>query len=202
MKRLKDWHIIVLLGITIVLYARIFMKNDSSASPALTREMEETFEQFASELEEENRQILDHILRLKNGYETETARLAGRLERLEQQVDALVAAESKEIAPPNATARSEESAPRIAAPVIRHATVPLVHKNDSAEKVEFDGAVQPTRIEESSPAPRSVKERYDQLFRWYDEGKSIDWISKKSGMQVGEIQLILKLARQEEASRG
>ncbi len=197
---MKDWHIIVLLGITIILYARIFMKDDYSRSQALTREMEETFEQFANDLEEENKQIMDYILKLKNGYEMETAKLNGRLERLENQLDALTASLNGVTATPNAeeTDLNAENAPSQT-----DAVDPQAVAKEASMAATDPGAEDPSNpTEPDSPAPLTIQERYKSLFQWYREGKSIDWISKQTGMQKGEIQLIMKLARQEEASRG
>lgn len=46
----------------------------------------------------------------------------------------------------------------------------------------------------------TIQSRYPDLFRLYDEGKSIEAISKKLGMNKGEVQLIIQLAKQEAAA--
>ncbi|MNJ40883.1 hypothetical protein D3C77_357880 [compost metagenome] len=45
----------------------------------------------------------------------------------------------------------------------------------------------------------SFHERYPELFELYDQGKSIDMIAKAVGIQRGEVQLILQLAKKEES---
>ncbi|MNP20313.1 hypothetical protein D3C76_1128800 [compost metagenome] len=46
----------------------------------------------------------------------------------------------------------------------------------------------------------SIKHRYAEVFELHEQGKSIDVIGKLVGLQRGEIQLILQLAKQEGAS--
>lgn len=44
----------------------------------------------------------------------------------------------------------------------------------------------------------SVRNRYGDLFQLHNDGKSIEYIAKKLGMNKGEVQLILTLARRED----
>jgi DNA-binding NarL/FixJ family response regulator len=53
--------------------------------------------------------------------------------------------------------------------------------------------------QEEDPKRESIKDRYTELFRLYDEGKSMDAISRQTGIQLGEVQLILQLAEREES---
>ncbi|WKL01189.1 hypothetical protein Q0F98_31440 [Paenibacillus amylolyticus] len=52
---------------------------------------------------------------------------------------------------------------------------------------------------ESLPQRESIKDRYAELFTLHAEGKSMDAISKQTGIQRGEVQLILQLAEREES---
>lgn len=63
------------------------------------------------------------------------------------------------------------------------------------------------QISETEPIPsgqkpvnerESIKDRYSEVFHLYDEGKSVDAIAKQTGIQRGEVQLILQLAEREE----
>ncbi|MNG03181.1 hypothetical protein D3C84_862490 [compost metagenome] len=47
----------------------------------------------------------------------------------------------------------------------------------------------------------SIRDRYVELFELYDQGKSIEAVARKLGMNKGEIQLIIQLAKQEEGAR-
>ncbi|WP_042160514.1 DUF6115 domain-containing protein [Paenibacillus gorillae] len=51
------------------------------------------------------------------------------------------------------------------------------------------------------PAPTTIQSRYAELLELYSQGKSIELIAKKLGMNKGEVQLILQLAKQEEGAR-
>jgi predicted RNase H-like nuclease (RuvC/YqgF family) len=46
-----------------------------------------------------------------------------------------------------------------------------------------------------------IRGRFPEVFSLYDAGKSIEYIAKKTGMNKGEIQLIVTLASKEEQSR-
>lgn len=175
MNRLKEWQIVALLGITIIVYARLFLRDH----PSRTKEseslpFEEAVEHFAYEIEEENKKILEHIKHLKSSYDKETAKLNGKVERLEKQVDALQSALA------SYSLHQQEQ---------REAENPANH----GEKKEAP------KKEQTSPL--SIESRYETILTYYRNGKSIDWIAKKTGVHHGEIQLILKLANQEAAQR-
>jgi len=52
------------------------------------------------------------------------------------------------------------------------------------------------------PVPgRGIRSRYPELFAWHDAGKSVEYIAKKTGMNKGEVMLILQLAKREEQHR-
>lgn len=53
--------------------------------------------------------------------------------------------------------------------------------------------------EEAEPPQEQVRDRYPELFELYGKGKSIDMIAKTMGLQRGEVQLILQLAKKEES---
>lgn len=52
---------------------------------------------------------------------------------------------------------------------------------------------------ETLPGRESIKDRYAELFNLHAEGKSMDAISKQTGIQRGEVQLILQLAEREDS---
>lgn len=70
-----------------------------------------------------------------------------------------------------------------------------------AEADQQAAATSDLQVEQESQEPRreSIKDRYTELFRLHDEGKSMDAIAKQTGIQLGEVQLILQLAEQEES---
>jgi len=74
----------------------------------------------------------------------------------------------------------------------------LVHSTEITNKLEPEINIEETPEIELEP---NIKSRYSDLFALYSQGKSIEYIAKKSGMNNGEVQLIIQLARQEEQFR-
>jgi len=70
-------------------------------------------------------------------------------------------------------------------------------RKETAEKLQ-DAATDIKPIVQSEPV-NSIKTRYPKLFELDEQGKSIDSIAKLTGLQRGEVQLILQLAKQEES---
>jgi hypothetical protein len=56
-------------------------------------------------------------------------------------------------------------------------------------------------VEEPIYTGLSMKSRYKELFSLHDQGKGVEAIAKKLGMNKGEVILILQLSRQEEMTR-
>ncbi|MFS1513173.1 hypothetical protein VQL36_12140 [Chengkuizengella sp. SCS-71B] len=46
-----------------------------------------------------------------------------------------------------------------------------------------------------------INERYNELMKLHQDGKSVQYISNKTGINKGEVQLIINLAKQEGKSR-
>lgn len=68
--------------------------------------------------------------------------------------------------------------------------------------VELERSAHPTNEEPSAEqetiVPReTIRDRYAELVTLYDAGKSLDSISRQTGIQRGEVQLILQLAERE-----
>lgn len=68
----------------------------------------------------------------------------------------------------------------------------IIPDNGTVSSTELENAVQ--------PPVNTIKRRYTALFEMYEAGKSMDMIAKSTGMQRGEVQLILQLAKQEEST--
>jgi hypothetical protein len=59
--------------------------------------------------------------------------------------------------------------------------------------------IQPIEIEPAVVIPpTSIRGRYPELLELYDKGRSVEQIAKAMGLNKGEVQLILQLARREE----
>lgn len=190
----EPWVIIALLGAVVFIFAFIQSRSSKSVSeqPDVVREMEETFEQFAKELEEDNRQLMNHLSELKGQYELQNRGLQERIDKLEGE---LKKAELPAAQPVSRVVVSRLKPMGVQSAKSLEAYSPS-HDSPSPSKVPYQEA----SIQEEVSSPR-ISERYQQIFELYGQGKSIEYIAKKMEMNKGEVQLILTLAEQEEALR-
>lgn len=189
------WLYVVLLGAAAVVYAFLIPKPKPdkvvSGGDRVVKEMEQTLEQYMVEMEKENDDLVNLLVQIRQetgakqlalqeqladvrGRLAEMERTAGKHEaRIEQlSVGDLQAAAVREM---------QEAAGRL--------------RNEQIETAAQQQIQEP--LPEMEPV-ESVKSRYPQLFELHDQGKSVDSIAKAIGLQRGEIQLILRLAKREE----
>lgn len=160
------WLYIVLLGACIMLFAWLKPNNAAARPSAGIEEIEETLEQFALELEEDNRQLMEATAGIRSKLEADILKLSGRVDALEKQLLAYAqASPAQPAAQPEAAVSSEQ------------------------------------QEEQAESAPADMKSRYPELFAYYAQGKSMEYIAKKTGMNKGEVELIIQLAKQEEQFR-
>lgn len=170
--------IVALLGTVIIVYAAMLPREKPKTS--LTDDFLESvggmLQQFADELEEENRELLRMVGEMKREHEIQVEALQRRIEQLEARSDAasLTAALLQPVSAP--ASLSSASAPAVSA----------------EERAGGNEDIEPLKF------ANTVRERYRDVFELYDDGKSIDYIARKLGKNKGEVQLILSLARQEE----
>lgn len=199
---MESWLYIVLLGAVVLVFATLKPGKRTEAVPGTTmKDIEATMDQFTAELEEENRQLLELVSEMKHDHEKHTAKLQGRLEALERQnldvtkqLDRLLQAEAQ--------ARVQEAAVQQTAT----SAAPLADKlSAAATGGSAVPAVQPIPAQPETDAEpaggMNIRSRYADLFRLEKQGKSIDHIAKKLGMNKGEVMLILQLAKQEDGAR-
>ncbi|MZQ81561.1 hypothetical protein GQF01_05380 [Paenibacillus sp. 5J-6] len=186
---MQPWMYVVLLGLVVIVYARFLPKEQVASSDKMTvvQEIEETIEHFAAEMDEQNQSLLDLFSKTKQDYEVELAKLAGRLETLEKQKHELSQELTKVHVKDQGTLTSfEEQQAAEGETQIMNSTVVLEP---------------PVLEEEPVYAGLSMKSRYAELFTLHDQGKGVEAIAKKLGMNKGEVSLILQLSRQEEQTR-
>ncbi len=178
---MEPWQYFAMLGSMILVCAFfIFRRSKSSAKTTnVVREIEDTLEYFAAEIEEGNKELKALFTEMRKDYELRMAKLQDRIEYLERQ--------GRELA--RELGKNESQAARTAA-LETPADVPAASPatRDGQEPEELSG----------EPPRWSIRSRYEELFRLHDQGKSMDFIAKKLGMNKGEIVLILQLAKQEE----
>ncbi|KAA9006419.1 hypothetical protein F4V43_05555 [Paenibacillus spiritus] len=191
---MQPWGYIVLLGFVAIAFgltlpARAKTKPADSDRQAL-KEVEAALELYMADIERENGELVNLLGTIKAqsqsgqaALQEQVAELKGQLEELRRtsaQVEARVAA--------NENGLLQVALSGAAGSVRQEQTI-------SEDKIGAD------RIqEENTRTASTIKPRYPQLFELHEQGKSIDYIAKKTGMQKGEVQLILQLAKQEEES--
>ncbi|HEY0826970.1 MAG TPA: hypothetical protein VGE40_02650 [Bacilli bacterium] len=171
------WQLVALIGAGILVYALLLPKYSSTSKQTeMIQEIEETIEHFIDEIEAENKDLLKLVADMKKDGENQTSKLFGRIESLEKQVYEITAGMVQKSGKPE--------------------------KADKAEQMEQAVPVMSEVIEETAEISHmNIKERYLELLELDKQGKSIEYIARKLGMNKGEIQLILQLARQEEQFR-
>lgn len=85
---MKPWLTIVLIGLAIIVYTRLFNHREPQTNHAkIMASLEESLEQMAIELEDDNERLLGHVLTLKQQTDEQNAKLLARIERLEKQLN-------------------------------------------------------------------------------------------------------------------
>lgn len=182
------WLYVMLLGAAAVVYAFLIPKEKSANQPSrsdrVVREVEQTLEQYMVEMEKENDDLVNLLVQIRQ--ETGAKQLAlqeqlgdmrGRLAEMERTAGKHEA-RIEQLSAADARAAQE---------------VAVQTRNEGSEKAATISPEPETEPEDS------VRDRYPQLFELHDQGKSVDAIAKAIGLQRGEIQLILRLAKREEA---
>lgn len=199
---------IVLFGLVCIVYARLLPKAPAGPSSAgMVKEIEETMEHFAAELEEENKQLLQSVTQMKHDHEQQVSKLSGKIEQLEkqsydlsQELKKLIISKIQE-----APLRPEPEASRAAERGAPAAEETAAYGITASAAAEAEAALRQAAAASDAPQPSAaaagLRERYEGLFQLYDQGKSTEYIAKKLGLNKGEVSLIVQLAKQEEQGR-
>ncbi|NOU84848.1 hypothetical protein GC102_03520 [Paenibacillus sp. LMG 31460] len=203
---MQPWMYVVLLGLVLIVYARFLPKEQASASNKtnVVQEIEETIEHFAAEMDEQNQTLLNLFSKTKQDYEIELAKLAGRLESLEKQKHEL-SQELTKVHVNHQVNQRTNAVPDVLSDD-QHAVISKIPNANPAHSVQVTSSelVAPSKesvVEEPIYTGLSMKSRYSELFSLHDQGKGVEAIAKKLGMNKGEVSLILQLSRQEERAR-
>jgi hypothetical protein len=201
------WMYVVLLGLVLIMYARLLPKSVTEAPKnTVVQEIEDTIEHFAMEMDEQNKAILDLFARTKQDYEVELSKLSGRMELLEKQKMELSHELNKIHISSQAGTIAQSTVSPIFEPVSESSilTAAAVDGSQGSQNHSIQEAssqqVEET-IKESASSGLNMKTRYAELFSLHDQGKGVEAIAKKLGMNKGEVNLIIQLSRQEERSR-
>lgn len=168
---MEPWIIVVLLGIAVMVYAILQPNRSDGRGGVSIGEFEEALDRFADVMEEDNRELLETVGGWRREMEADLHRLAGRVDALEKQ--------------------AASGGP-----------VRFADEGKSERPTGGEGHAKDQRAAEAAAAGSTgIRARYPALFALHDAGKSVDYIAKKSGMNKGEVLLILQLAKREEQHR-
>lgn len=191
----EPWFYIVLLGAAAILYAFMLPARGDSAKPGQGghEEVEATLEQYMAEIEKENNELIALVSQMKQDF------AAKQLSQQEQLVELRQRLNEVELA-------SRENRVKLGEMELNVNTVPAKLAEGNLEDAFSEAApgleiMEETASEEEPQESHlpTVRERYAELFELYAQGKSLDMIAKAVGIQRGEVQLILQLAKKEDS---
>ncbi|RCX21280.1 hypothetical protein DFP94_10226 [Fontibacillus phaseoli] len=196
---------IVLLGAAALVYALLLpgRKSATEIKQAGTGDLEATLEQFMSEIERENEELIGLVAQMKQeltskqlAHQEQIVELRQRMVDVEytarQNASRLEPLEQASVTISSQTAAVEDGPqPEVTATAPLTVVEDIQPESDSRELTE-DIPAEPEVAD-------SVRDRYPELFELHAKGKSMDTIAKTIGIQRGEVQLILQLAKREES---
>jgi len=181
------WYVVI-IGAAAIFYAFMIprqRKEQTGNQSVIVREVEETLEHFMDEIDQDNKELVQLVTQMKQDFVLQQNVLGHRIEQLEHRCQQL------ELQQVQHTMVNEHVAVAVEPQFVVDPTVP-----SAVPVVETQRDPEPELPMEDA----SIKGRYADIFTLYEDGKSMDMISKKTGLPRGEIQLILQLSKQE-ASR-
>lgn len=185
----QPWIYLVILGAIAIVYALMLPKPQSKTAnhEEVLQEIEGTLDHFMQEIAAENEQLVQLVGQMKQDFIVKQTILQEKNERLEQRLEQL------ELRCSQLEALREQTASQQAVMQAEALRTAEPQPEATGEAESASSADQAQEAEE-----QSIKSRYAELFALHEQGKSIDHISKRTGMNRGEIGLILQLAKQEE----
>ncbi|QGQ96257.1 hypothetical protein EHS13_15905 [Paenibacillus psychroresistens] len=170
----EPWILVVLLGLVCIVISFFAPRSVTNDNANMVKEIEDTMEHFANEIEEENNQLLQSVAQIKTDHEQQMNRLIAKVDQLEKQ---------------NYDLSSE----------IKSIVLNKWHEQNKQPTRDQSEEVTPVIVKEV--LPMQMKERYSELFSLHEQGKAVEYIAKKLNLNKGEVQLIIQLAKQEEQNR-
>ncbi|MBB3109420.1 hypothetical protein FHS18_001472 [Paenibacillus phyllosphaerae] len=193
---MDPWLYIVLLGGVVLVVGLLMPRGKQQADPqqSSVRSMEIALEQFMENMEAENGRMVELAAKVKQDLHASAKSNDERFRQLEircADLEQALARQTMSQAPvayiqTDRITAAEQAALSQAAETFKPAA-PI--------EAPMDILPEEADMEEEDP---SLRGRYNELFSLYEAGKSIEAISKKLGMNKGEVQLILQLSKQEE----
>lgn len=210
------WFYIVLLGFAALVYAMMLpaRKNAGERTPGgnaeLEATLEATLEQYMAEIEKENEELIELVTKMKQeltskqlAHQEQIAELRQRLIEVEHTARDTVSRLDQQLEQNTQRKTGDSTEDTVSVVPATSSDKPLSPVAEAPYN-EGSGALQVHETTEAEPAEQetdedTVRNRYPELFELYANGKSIDTIAKTTGLQRGEVQLILQLAKREES---
>ena len=190
---MDPWQLIVLLGAVTAAAALLVPRRKAGSRPdeASAVQLQTALEQFMETMEADNREIAELIAGMQKRVREENADRDERIAALERR-----AAELEQML--SRTGRKLED------------RIDGLDRNDSADTAPAADAAADIRAaepetggeERQETVESTFRRRYAELFAMHDQGKPVDAIARQTGMNKGEVMLILQLAKQEEERHG
>ncbi|MEK3828346.1 MULTISPECIES: hypothetical protein [Paenibacillus] len=193
---MSPWIIIVILGACAIAYAFIMPRKDKVQQPShqLVQEMESTLEHYMTEIEQDNDALIQRVAELKGEATAADHRMQSQLQELQQRLDQLEQQKVKTTEFSTAENITGQRSEGLQAQSLMDSV-----RAETNQQIASASELQDNPQQEKDQKRESIKDRYTELFRLHDEGKSMDAISRQTGIQLGEVQLILQLAEREES---
>lgn len=189
----SPWLSVVLLGVAITGYAWMMPKPSSKGKDSELAS-ESAYEQLLEDLEAENRELVDAVAKFKREQDETVDKLSRRIVDMEHQMKlwSLQAATTAAAAPSIPVSSSEPRYAEQAAAAVPSQGQPPIQP-EPAKAPEPEPEPEPIHV-----PPTSIRGRYPELLALHDKGRSVEQIAKALGLNKGEVQLVLQLARREE----
>ncbi|XEC97137.1 hypothetical protein AB6A23_11640 [Paenibacillus tarimensis] len=194
----EPWVYIVLLGAFAVVSAMALPRkvNPEGNIKQTVRDMETALEQFMESMEADNEDLAKSFTEAQKDWREESLKRENKIIQLERRCSQLEIAVSK--LESNYGERVDQLREEIRSLKAHTVSSASDRSADQTEKVhesalpksQYDGAEHTQSI--------LIKDRYAEIIGLHGQGKSIEYIARKSGLNKGEVQLILQLSRQEE----
>ncbi|MBH5316613.1 hypothetical protein I6N90_02175 [Paenibacillus sp. GSMTC-2017] len=190
---MQPLHYILLVGAVVIVGAFVMPKRKQDTPPQAAqsvRNMETALEQFMENMEKDNEDLVKLVVSAQQSSKLESEKKDDRIIALEKRCQQLEEQLQSTVTGMAAMTPSVSQASQLLGNTGLLKTSISDHSLENNQK-QMDS-------ENMSPTDHgTIHARYPELFQLYTAGKSIESIAKKLGMNKGEVQLIIGLAKQE-----
>lgn len=176
------WQYVVLLGAFALVMGLMIPRKKTDITGNSAQLVEQALDQFMASSETDHQELVAVVTKVQKEWQEAAAARDHRIAELEARCASLEQQLTGQHARWEERLLAMQSQWRQATPT---AETPVATPEDTADRTHEP----------------NIRERYAELFRMHEQGKSIEAIARKEGLNKGEVQLILQLSRQEERHR-